>query len=102
MTRAATKKPRMKKGQAELLPEAPVVEATMAVAVEEPPVESAELQPPTTPIETQEADKMEKPAKAEKPGGVSGKEHTAPSSNISKPTAQASHPPARISREPRG
>ena len=57
MPRASTKKPRVKKGQAdEPLPEAPAMEAQTAVAVEEPPVESAELQPPTTPVETQETD----------------------------------------------
>src|SRR5579872_2848437 len=88
MPRASTKKPRVKKGQAgEPMPDAPdmpAMEAPTAVAVEEPPVESADLQPPTTPIETQEAEKLDHPPKTEKRAGPSDKDHIAASLNIAK------------------
>ncbi|HLX70514.1 MAG TPA: Rho termination factor N-terminal domain-containing protein, partial [Verrucomicrobiae bacterium] len=94
MPRASTKKPRVKKAQVdEPMPEAPVMEAPTAVAVEEPPVESAELQPPTTPVETQETERAEKVEKSDrqlKPekrgagGGISDKDHIASSLNIAK------------------
>src|SRR3569833_2704367 len=102
MPRVATKKPRTKKAPAADAPlsEAPpVVEAPVAVAVEEPPprvanapVASEELRPPTTPIETQEAERQERPARVEKrgPGGAGGggggsdKDRIASSLNIAK------------------
>jgi transcription termination factor Rho len=88
----------------------PVVETSTAVAVEEPPARteriekaervekvdrtervertpvdsSSDLRPPTTPIETQEAEKMDRPAKVEKRGGPSDKDHIATSLNIAK------------------
>src|SRR6185312_1895789 len=94
MPRVATKKPRTKKGPAAdaPLPEAPPAnETATAVAVEEPPpmesapVASEELRPPTTPIETQEAERQERPVKTEKrAGGGSDKDHIASSLNIAK------------------
>jgi len=87
MPRAATKKPRVKKGQVDgQLPEAPLSEApaAVAVAVEEAPVESADLRPPTTPIETQEAERVEQPVKTANRGGLSDKDHIAASLNIAK------------------
>src|SRR5882724_7515972 len=77
MPRAVTKKPRIKKGPVEEpLPETLPIEAPAAVAVEEPPpVESSELRPPTTPIETQEAERTDRPVKVEKRGGPSDKDH---------------------------
>src|SRR5579862_7124992 len=85
MPRAVTKKPRVKKGQGpEPLPEAPVVESPVAVAVEEAPVESSDLRPPTTPVETQEAEKMEPAPKIEKRVGPTDKDHIAASLNIAK------------------
>src|SRR6185437_3730331 len=92
MPRVATKKPRTKKGQGDApMPEAPpAAESATAVAVEEPPpmtsapVGSEELRPPTTPIETQEAESQERPVKTEKRGGGSDKDHIASSLNIAK------------------
>src|SRR5438105_9785887 len=93
MPRVATKKPRTKKGQADApLPEAPLIaEAPVAVAVEEPPpmtsapVASEELRPPTTPVETQEAESQEKPVRTDKRmGGGSDKDRIASSLNIAK------------------
>ena len=107
MPRVSTKKPRVKKGQGDLpLPETAVatIEApATAVAVEEPPpveesrpveresrpVESAELRPPTTPIETQEAERTDRPVRTEKRGGVSDKDRIAASLKIAKLQAMA-------------
>ena len=77
MPRASSKKPRAKTPRPraeEPLPPAALA-APAATAVAEPP--GGELQPPTTPIETSEAEKAET-------SPVPGKDHIAASLNIAK------------------
>src|SRR5436190_19953012 len=94
MPRASTKKPKSRppkvRGE-QAPPESQVLEAApTAVAVEEPP--SDELQPPTTPIETSEAEKAES-----RPS--TSKDHIATSLNIAKLQAMSMNELNQMARD---
>src|SRR5205814_557022 len=94
MARASTKKPRAKKGVPDGLPPENGA-GSSPVAVQEPP--SDELQPPTRPVETAEAQQEERePSRA---GAGAGKDRIATSLNIAKLQAMSMNDLNQMARD---